>query len=204
MQSFEIYNDPNETRVRELNGRFAQAWTALPGIVQSFNAAQQTVVVQPAIRAVVFDVNGVATNMQLPLLLDCPVQFPSGGGFTLTFPVASGDECLVVFASRCIDAWWQSGGVQNQAVMRMHDLSDGFAVLGFSSVPRVIGSVSASATQLRSNDGSTYVEVGPSEITLKATNISLLGALTNNGKNIGSTHAHSGVQSGGSNTGAPV
>lgn len=30
------------------------------------------------------------------------------------------------------------------------------------------------------------------------------GSLTHNGKNIGSNHAHSGVQSGGSNTGAPV
>ena len=29
--------------------------------------------------------------------------FPGGGGFALTFPVAAGDECLVVFASRCID-----------------------------------------------------------------------------------------------------
>ena len=30
------------------------------------------------------------------------------------------------------------------------------------------------------------------------------GSLTHNGKNVGSTHAHSGVQSGGSNTGSPV
>ncbi|MES2237606.1 MAG: phage baseplate assembly protein V [Pseudomonadota bacterium] len=30
------------------------------------------------------------------------------------------------------------------------------------------------------------------------------GALTNNGKNVGSSHAHSGVQAGGSNTGAPI
>lgn len=49
--------------------------------------------------------------MDLPILPDVPVVFPGGGGFALTFPVAAGDECLVVFASRCIDAWWQSGGV---------------------------------------------------------------------------------------------
>jgi len=30
------------------------------------------------------------------------------------------------------------------------------------------------------------------------------GTLTNNGKNVGSTHEHSGVQSGSSNTGAPI
>jgi phage baseplate assembly protein V len=35
-------------------------------------------------------------------------------------------------------------------------------------------------------------------------NLNTTGTITNNGKNIGSTHAHSGVQSGSSNTGAPV
>jgi hypothetical protein len=145
-----------------------------------------------------------------PLQALCPVQFPSGGGFTLTFPVAQGDECLVVFSSRCIDAWWQSGGVQNQAVMRMHDLSDGFAVLGFSSVPRVIGGISATATQLRSNDGSTFVEVGAGEVTIQAANINLLGKVNNSvlGSTIGGvvvdTHVHGGVQSGSSNTSAPA
>lgn len=173
MRAFELLNDPHERGVRHLNGRLAQVWTSLPGIIQSFNDAEQTVVVQPSIRAVVFDINGQPTNVDLPLLLDCPVQFPAGGGFTLTFPVKDGDECLVVFSARCIDAWWQSGGVQNQAVLRMHDLSDGFALLGFSSLPRVIGAISTSATQLRSNDGSTFVEVGPSEITLQAVTVNI-------------------------------
>lgn len=35
-------------------------------------------------------------------------------------------------------------------------------------------------------------------------NVTTTGLLTNNGKNVGSTHTHSGVQSGGSNTGAPA
>ena len=64
-----------------------------------------------------------------------PVVFPGGGGFALTFPVAAGDECLVVFASRCIDAWWQSGGVGEPMEPRMHDLSDGFALIGVRSQP---------------------------------------------------------------------
>lgn len=37
-----------------------------------------------------------------------------------------------------------------------------------------------------------------------ASNLATSGALTNNGKNVGSAHVHSGVTSGGSNTGVPT
>lgn len=201
MRQFELYVDPHEQSVRQLNGRLAQLWTAIPGIVQSFNATEQTVVVQPAIRAVLFDINGKPTNVALPLLLDCPVQFPAGGGFALTFPVKAGDECLVVFSSRCIDGWWQAGGVQNQAVLRMHDLSDGFALLGFRSVPRALSNVSTSAVQLRSDDGATFVEVGQGEVTVDATAINLNGLVNVSqdvviqGKSV-LNHTHSDPQGG--------
>jgi hypothetical protein len=35
-------------------------------------------------------------------------------------------------------------------------------------------------------------------------NIATTGTITNNGKNIGSTHEHSGVTTGSGNTGAPI
>lgn len=136
----------------------------MPGIIQSFSGGGDfplTCAVQPAIKVLVRQQDGSIVSTPLPLLVDCPVQFPSGGNCSLTFPVAPDDECLVVFASRCIDGWWQSGGVQEQAEIRMHDLSDGFVLLGFRSRPRALTGVSTTATQLRSEDGSTYIEMNP-------------------------------------------
>ncbi|WP_175777953.1 Gp138 family membrane-puncturing spike protein [Burkholderia anthina] len=144
-----------------LRGWQVGVWTALPGVVESFDDDAQTCVVQLAIKIPVRGSDGAITTAALPPVVNCPVQFPSGGNCTLTFPVAQGDECLVVFASRCIDAWWQSGGVQEQADWRMHDLSDGFALLGFRSQPRALAGVSTSSTQLRSDDGSTYIDLNP-------------------------------------------
>ncbi|MFW8450019.1 Gp138 family membrane-puncturing spike protein, partial [Klebsiella pneumoniae] len=72
------------------------------------------------------DESGAQVSVNLPLLVDVPVVFPRGGGCTLTFPVKPGDECLVIFADRCIDFWWQSGGIQEPVDERMHDLSDAF------------------------------------------------------------------------------
>ncbi|MEC4682385.1 MAG: Gp138 family membrane-puncturing spike protein [Nitrospirota bacterium] len=163
MQPFELLADPEEHAVRSFHTRQANIWTALPGFIESFDAASLTCTVQPTVKAVVFQ-NGQAQDVPLPLLLDCPVQFPAGGGYSLTFPVTHGDECLVIFASRCIDAWFASGGVQPQAEMRMHDLSDGFVILGFRSLPRVLTSINSTGAELRSDDGSTKVSLDSGQI----------------------------------------
>lgn len=162
MDRKERIDDPQAALRAAFYGMQARIWTALPGVIESFNAEALTCVVQPTIKIPVRANDGSITTVALPQLVDCPVQFPSGGDCSLTFPVAQGDECLVVFSSRCIDSWWQSGGIQEQAEPRMHDLSDGFVLLGFRSQPRVLSNVSASSTQLRSDDGSTYIDLNPS------------------------------------------
>lgn len=135
-------------------------WTALPGIVDRFDAARMTVDVQPTINGRLRSPKGEISSVQMPKLLDCPVLWQGGGGVTLTFPIAAGDECLVVFASRCIDAWWGQGGVQDAGDIRMHNLSDGFALVGVRSLPRAFG-VSSSEAVLRSDDGETFVKLNP-------------------------------------------
>lgn len=132
---------------------------AMPGIIQSFDASKCTAVIQPAIRAQVTAEDGTTKWVDYPLLLDCPVVFPRGGGFVLTFPVKAGDECAVIIADRCIDAWWQSGGTQNQMELRLHDLSDAFCLPGPRSVPNVEGGISTTDVQLRSVDGTAHVSI---------------------------------------------
>lgn len=136
-------------------------WTALPGFVESFDPANNTVEVQPTIQGVITSSDGTTKAVDLPLLPDVPVYFPRGGGVTLTFPIKQGDECLVVFSSRCIDGWWQSGGSQLAPEFRMHDLSDGFAFIGPMSQPNVIPNIAADVAQLRTDDGRAYLQLNP-------------------------------------------
>lgn len=139
----------------------ARLWTALPGIVQRFDAAEMKVDVQPAINGRVRNPDGSSSSLQMPVLLDCPVLWQGGGGVTLTFPIQPGDECLIVIASRCIDAWWAQGGVQDPPEVRMHNLSDGFALVGVRSKPRAF-TPNTTKARLTSDDGSTYIELDPS------------------------------------------
>lgn len=153
--------DQNELLDLHFNGRQAMLWTALPGIIEDFDSTTLTCSVQPAIQGKVRNENGSISVVNLPLLLDCPVVFPRGGGCSLTFPIKRGDECLVVFSCRAIDFWWQNGGVQPPAEVRMHDLSDGFVLPGPYSQPNVIQSVNMSAVELRSDDHSARIAIHP-------------------------------------------
>lgn len=208
---------PVEVLRTALDGRQAAIWTALPCIVNTFDPVAMTLTAQPTSLIPYRNPSGKLELLQMPLLLDCPVMFPGGGGVTLTFPVKQGDECLMVFASRCIDSWWQSGGVQAPSEFRMHDLSDGFAFVGVRSQPRRL-TVSTGAAQLRSDSGLTIVEVdgdgeiinltSPNPITITAPGLHVTGAIIAGFGGMDAvnvqTHVHGGVQTGGSETDAPV
>lgn len=140
---------------------FSMLRVSLPGIIQSFDPIACTCTVQPAISGQVANEAGEFKSAPLPLLVDVPVVFPRGGGCTITFPVKAGDECLVVFSDRCIDFWWQNGGVQEPVDPRQHDLSDAFAFIGPQSQAEVIGNISTSTLQMRTDDGAAYIELDP-------------------------------------------
>lgn len=183
---------------------------SMPGIVQSFDPDTVTAVVQPAIKGDELDENGVSQSITLPLLVDVPVIFPRGGGCTLTFPVKAGDECLVIFSDRCIDFWWQNGGIQEPVDDRVHDLSDAFAIVGPQSQAQKISGISTNAVELRSDDGGTKLSLNPSTGEINGTapggfNLNGLkilpdGRLQLVDGSIVDKHSHGGVESGGSNT----
>lgn len=156
------YLNDNEEGIRlAMEGNRAGLWTAMPGIVQSVNLAKMTCVVQLAIQGRYEDQNGGLNWLNISPIHDVPIVFPSAGGFTITLPIAAGNEVLVVFASRCIDAWWQSGGYANKPLeYRMHDLSDGFALPGPHSLPNVVPSISSTDLQIRNAVGTTYLSIG--------------------------------------------
>lgn len=201
------YN-PNKERDLELRRAAIDLRVAIPGIIQSFDAGAQTVVVKPAIReCLVFD--GEEKWIDIPLLVDVPIVLPRAGGYSLTLPIRKGDECLVVFGDMCMDAWWQSGGTQNQVECRRHDLSDGFAIIGAWSQPRVISGYSTGSAQLRNDAGTAMVEISGSTINIKASAINLEAPAINingnnntviDGKNF-ITHKHTGVEKGSGSTG---
>ena len=164
MDRRERLNDPEEMLRMAFEGMLSGVWTGLPAYVVSYNAALQTCVVQPTVMSRQQQPDGSFVFAKLPVLQDCPVGWQGGGGFSLTFPLAKGDEGMVLFSNRCIDGWWQNSGVQVPPEIRMYDLSDGFFLPKFRSKPKALPNVSTTSTQWRSDDGSTFVEVADGQV----------------------------------------
>lgn len=168
MDIAERYESLNEAFIAAFRGFQSTVWTSLPGAVVSYDTVANTVSVQCSLKINFTGADGVLVWKTIPIIQDVPVVFPQGGGYLLTFPLTQGDEVLVVFSSRCIDAWWHSSGVQELPVLRMHDLSDGFAIPGPYSKPKVPTGISTTGVQLRDTAGTTFIEIASEVITVEA------------------------------------
>lgn len=142
-----------DVRIKDLH-------TSMPGIIESFDPVTQLASVQPAIKRIFKTDTGekeILIPSPLPILINVLIQFPRGGGFSLTFPVKKGDECLLVFCERSIDNWHKFSGVKEPGAKRFHALSDATAFVGLSSIPNKVPDYDGTNTQLKKDDGSVYI-----------------------------------------------
>ena len=114
------------------------------GQVQSFDAARRTVQAQILFRRVLND----GTIADYPVLVDCPVFTLQGGGGSITFPIQAGDQCLLLFSDRNLDAWFQNGSAAAPFDARCHDLSDGLALVGLNALPSSLVEYQANITKI--------------------------------------------------------
>ena len=122
----EFIQQPGQKELLLKNAILDCIHVALPGEVVSYDSGTRTAKIQPVIRR-------WKSKDSPPILLDVPVFFLGN----IVYPVEKGDECLVIFSDVCIDSWFENGGVSTPISARKHDLSDGFAFVGFQSKRKV-------------------------------------------------------------------
>lgn len=143
------------------------------GIISAFYPATQTADIQ-IVMGEVFNGN----LQQYPLLQQVPVIILHGGSGNLTFPIQAGDQCIVLFNDRNIDTWYNSGqtGLAPNT-NRMHDISDGLALIGIFNKPNYLSNYSTTDTQLTGPGGIT-LSLGSSKAKLSNATTDLLTTLT--------------------------
>jgi hypothetical protein len=123
-----------------------------------------------------------------------PVHTPGGGGWHMTFPVAKGDSCIILFSQVGYDHWFYKdkdkagllAGMPNPILRRKFSEDDGFVFVGINTIPRKIASYSADHSQWRNasvdqyislnKDGSIHIE-STKKVTVKATDVEITGNL---------------------------
>lgn len=148
-------------------------------LTENLDPVTQTVTVQVAIQERVRTNKGPAWT-DLPIIIKVPVVLPRGGGFSLTLPLKKGDEGLLVFCDTCFDFWWHNGqtnspvasgktapsGTQRQNEVRRHYIHDCGFIPGMCSQPNNLSAYSTTSMQLRSDDGTTVIDVAAGSVTV--------------------------------------
>jgi len=170
---------------------------------------EKTISVQPVINRVVD-----GKSITLPQFTKVPPLFMQGGGSYTAHPIAVGDYCLLILTERCFDRWYSGSDFQDPAEFRMHDYSDGIAIVGINPIAGALTIPSVIQHTGDTNQDGDYtrqgslVQIGDMTITGNLHvdgNITCTGKLTAATATIGGidfgTHTHPG-DSGGT-TGGP-
>jgi len=94
---------------------------------------EKTISVQPVINRVVD-----GKSITLPQFTKVPPLFLQGGGSYTAHPITVGDYCLLILTERCFDRWYSGSDFQDPAEFRMHDYSDGIAIVGINPIAEAL------------------------------------------------------------------
>lgn len=149
--------------------------------IQSFNPEHQTVTATINYSKSFLRPNaitGVYSSVQVdyPLLVDVPVVIMQGGPCTLTFPIEAGDDCLILFNDRDIDAWFHSGQKGPLPTTKLHSFSDGIALVGLRHFKNSIVDYDMTRAVLQ-YEGGGFVGVGPTQVKIANETQTLKGVM---------------------------
>lgn len=94
-----------------------------------------------------------------------PVHTPSGGGWAITFPIKTGDTCLLLFSQVGYDHWFYEdrdtagtlADLPSPHLYRQFEEDDGFAFVGINTLKRVIKDYHPTDSQWRGPDSALQV-----------------------------------------------
>jgi hypothetical protein len=190
--------------------------TSTPGYVETFDPVTQLARLQIGIVRVRTD----GTTYNPAPIIECPVQFSGGGGFAVEHQIDSGDEGIIIFSQRCIDAWVETGGIAENPILRFHDFADAYFIPGIRAKPNAIQAFSNDGIRLRNAAGDSFIHLkGDGTAEIKVTTLDVTGDITATGTINAPTieadtsltaagaevvsHTHGGIEPGGGTT-APL
>lgn len=125
-------SEPSLTEIisEAVSARLLDVMTALPGRVESYDRTKRVADVTLCVRRAIHDELGDVQHEEVPAIPNVPVQFPNGGGTSITWDLAKGDFVLLLFCSWSIGQWRETGEVSEPVDLRRHSLGNPIALAG--------------------------------------------------------------------------
>lgn len=187
--------------IRQILGTVRTA--TLVQVVATTNAGDVSPVGTVDVLPLVNLLDGLGNSSPHGTVYGLPVWRLQGGKNAIICDPVVGDIGVAVFSDRDISSVKANKGQANPGSFRRFDFADGIYFGGVLGV--------APTQYVQFNDaGITIADKNGNSIVMSASGIAITGNITstgtlqNNGKSVGSTHEHSGVQTGGGNSGPPV
>lgn len=121
----EVIDDAIESRVGEL-------YVAIPGKVQATHGSPlSSVDVIPQVRFPIQKLDGTTKNEDLPVIPNCPIVWPGGGGCQLTFPIQAGCFGLLLVMTYSISSWLDTAQASNPGDVRPNHIGNAVFLPGF-------------------------------------------------------------------------
>jgi len=150
----------------------SQMRVGMPGIIESYDASEQSCDVQPAFT----EENGTS----IPVIKRAPIYFPRFGSFSITAPPAQGDPCWIAFSERDIDNWMNFGQKAPPFSRRTFDWNDAIVFPGVSPFNDSLALASSTDLVIGLADSSLVIRVTPAgkiQIGNENTSVDLLALL---------------------------
>jgi Phage protein Gp138 N-terminal domain len=153
------------------------------GTIQSFNSTNQTVSVTINYTKTFFQFQAEtqtyeSINVNYPIIAECPLIVHGGGLARITFPVAQGDQCLLLFNDRDIDNWFNGSLTSPNNTPRLHSFTDCIALIGPNNMNTII--TDYDTTRALITNGTVMNGINPVTNKLTLTNGTSLNTLLQN------------------------
>lgn len=158
-------DEPRDPSLEDVLERFREVAleglrVCLPGQITAYDATRQLASVQPLVQDRFLAEDGeTLITRTLPVVHSCPVHFLGPARGRITWPVAAGDTCLILFASSSIRRWVRIGGVVDPGDDRHHDIDDAIVLVGLHDAAHVPTTAPTDAVTVHVS-GSTQVRLG--------------------------------------------
>ena len=135
----------------KLKQRLKEVYTSMPGIIEEYDPVTRRAKVRGAIPITLSN----KTTMSRSPIVNVPVLFPSGSGYTNNYPLKAGDAVLLVYAMRNISRFKRKYEEDDPVLGSVLSERNAIAIPGFGTTGTV--PVSETGFSIQNEDGSMYI-----------------------------------------------